>query len=108
MQAIRTIVWVLIAIVFVAFVAINWVSVPVNLWPRSDGNYLHFNWPVGFVAIVAYLLGLLPAWLLGRANVWRLNRRIASLENSLKAATPSAPIATTTPLEAHPVVPPPA
>jgi uncharacterized integral membrane protein len=92
MQALRTIVWVLVAIVFVSFVAINWQTVPVNFWPLEDG-YLHFNWPVGFVAIVAFALGFLPMWLIARANSWRLGRRIANLENSLRAASATAPVA---------------
>jgi putative membrane protein len=106
MQALRTIIWVLVAIVFVSFVAINWQTVPVNFWPLEEG-YLHFNWPVGFVAIIAFVLGFLPVWLLGRANSWRLNRRISNLENSLKAATPAPPLATTTQLtEPAPAVEP--
>jgi uncharacterized integral membrane protein len=106
MQALRTIIWVLVAIVFVSFVAINWQSVPVNFWPLEEG-YLHFNWPVGFVAIIAFVLGFLPVWLLGRANAWRLNRRIANLENSLKAATPAPPLGTSTKLtEAAPAAEP--
>ncbi len=92
MQAIRTIFWVLMAIVFVSFVAINWETVPVNIWPITGGNYLHFEWPVGFVALISLLLGFAPMWLLNRARVWHLNRRIASLENSLRAATAVAPV----------------
>jgi uncharacterized integral membrane protein len=98
MQALRTIMWVLVAIVFVSFIAINWQSVPVNFWPLDNGNYLHFNWPVGFVAIVAFLLGWIPMWLIGRTTKWALNRRIATLENAVKAATPSPPLATSTQL----------
>lgn len=97
MQALRTIIWVLVAIVFVSFVAINWETVPVNFWPLQDG-YLHFNWPVGFVALVGLAIGFLPTWLIARANSWRLNRRIANLENSLKAATPAPPLGTSTQL----------
>jgi lipopolysaccharide assembly protein A len=99
MQTIRTIAWMLVAILFAAFVAINWQRVEVNFWPLADG-YLHFDWPVGFVAIISFLIGLIPMWLLGRATRWALNRRIATLENSLKAATVSPPIATSTQFEA--------
>ena len=97
MQVIRTIIWVALTIVLAAFVAINWETVPVNFWPLETG-YLHFEWPVGFVALIAWLIGFVPMWLFARGAKWRAQRRIASLENSLRAATPSAPIATTTQL----------
>ena len=99
MQIIRTALWVLIAILVSAFVAINWNPVEVNIWPLDTG-YLHVNWPVGFVALAFFLIGLLPMWLLAKAARWRLNRRIATLENTVKATTPTAPLATSTQLEA--------
>lgn len=87
MQIIRTITWIVITAVLVAFVAMNWTKVPVNFWPLEDGNYIHFEWPVGIVALVFFLLGVVPAWLYLRAVRWRLHRRIASLENSLRASS---------------------
>lgn len=93
MQALRTILWVLLAVVFVSFVAINWQSVPVNFWPLADGNYLHLKWPIGFVALISCAIGFLPPWLFGRAAKWRLSRRIENLENSLKAASTTPQIA---------------
>jgi hypothetical protein len=35
-----------------------------------------------------------------KAARWRLNRRIATLENTVKATTPTAPLATSTQLDA--------
>ena len=90
MQAIRTILWVLLAIVMVAFIAINWVTVPINIWPIAGGTYLHFNWPIGFVVLISFLLGLLPMWLLHKGSRWRLNRRIGVLESNV--ATANAPL----------------
>ena len=107
MQIIRTIVWVLITIVLVAFIAINWEKVPVNFWPLDDGSYLHFEWPVGFIALIFFVLGMLPMWLLSKAKRWRLKRRINALENSVRANAAPPPIATTTQLEAaSPAMPP--
>ena len=83
MQVIRTVIWILVTIVLVAFIAMNWHKAPVNFWPLTE-DYLHFEWPVGVIALIFFLLGLLPAWLLHRATRWRLNRRIASLENNLR------------------------
>jgi len=91
MQIIRTIVWVLLTAVLVAFIAMNWEVAPVNFWPLDKG-YLHLNWPVGVIALFFYLLGLLPMWLLSRAGRWRLNRRLAALENSVRANNPAPPL----------------
>ena len=91
MQVIRTIVWIAITAILVAFIAMNWTKVPVNFWPLDNGNYVHFEWPIGVVALLFFLLGVIPTWLYVRAVRWRLNRRIGSLENSLRASSmPSA------------------
>ena len=101
MQAIRTIIWVLLAVVLAAFIAINWNSVPVKLWPTDQGFYV-VDWPIGFIVLFSFTLGLLPMWLLHRAARWRLNRRIATLENTVKATTvtPPPPVGTLTQLDA--------
>ena len=87
MKFVRTLTWIVITAVFVSFIAMNWVKVPVNFWPLDDGNYIHFQWPVGFVALFFFALGVIPVWLYFRAMRWRLNRRIASLENTLRASS---------------------
>lgn len=104
MQLLRTLLLLLITIALVAFVGINgifpWQTVPVNLWPLQDGSYLHVKWPVGFIVLVSMAAGFLPMWLLHKGARWRLNRRIGFLENSMKAASQTPPIATSTQLEA--------
>lgn len=87
MQVIRTVLWIAVTAILVAFIAMNWTKVPVNFWPLDNGNYVHFEWPVGIVALLFFLLGAVPAWLYLRAMRWRLNRRIGSLENSLRASS---------------------
>ena len=87
MNIIRTVLWIAITAILVAFIAMNWTKVPVNFWPLDDGNYVHFEWPVGVVALLFFGLGMLPVWLYLRAVRWRLNRRIATLENSLRASS---------------------
>ncbi|WP_156842180.1 DUF1049 domain-containing protein [Novosphingobium aquimarinum] len=96
MQVIRTILWIAITAILVAFIAMNWTTAPVNIWPLADGNYLHFEWPVGIVALLFFLLGALPMWLLHRAAAWRWKRRVAGLENSLHAVS-STPAPTPAP-----------
>lgn len=91
MQIIRTILWVIVTAMLVAFIAMNWTKVPVNIWPLDGGNYLHFEWPVGILALLFFLLGALPMWVVHRAANWRLKRRIHSLENTVQSVT--APVA---------------
>ena len=100
MQVIRTIVWIAVTALLVAFIAMNWERAPVNIWPLEAG-YLHFEWPVGVIALVFYLLGLLPMWLLHRAGRWRWTRRMSALENTVRATAVQPPIATSTQLDAR-------
>ncbi|MBB4856880.1 putative integral membrane protein [Novosphingobium chloroacetimidivorans] len=101
MQIIRTIFWVVLTAVLVAFIAMNWTRVPVNIWPVEGGNYLHFEWPVGIIALVFFLAGALPMWLVHRAGRWRLQRRIHALENT--AATNATPVSTAPAVTHEPV-----
>ena len=89
MQVIRTVLWIAITAILVAFITMNWTKVPINFWPLDDGNYVHFEWPVGILALLFFVLGVFPTWLYLRAVRWRLNRRIAALENSLRASSMS-------------------
>jgi uncharacterized integral membrane protein len=92
-QIIRTLIWIVITAVLVAFIAMNWERAPVHIWPLEN-TYLQFDWPVGIIALVFFLLGLVPMWLVHRAGRWRWQRRIAALENSVLAtSTASAPAA---------------
>ena len=100
MQLIRTVVWIVITTILVAFIAMNWERAPVNIWPL-ESDYLHFEWPVGVIALFFFLLGLVPMWLFHRAGRWRLNRRISALENSVRAATVTPPVATSSQLDAE-------
>lgn len=104
MQVIRVIVWVILAIAMTAFIAMNWGTAPVRFWPLGDGDFLRFDWPIGFTALFFFLLGLLPTWLLSKAGRWRLTRRINSLENTIKAAVTGNPhaVGTSTQLDAGP------
>jgi len=93
MRMLRTIFWIVVVAVLAAFTAANWQPVEVRIW---EGLLLETRLPV--LVIMAFLLGLVPTWLLYRATRWRLMRRIASLETSLGAK--AAPSLSSTNLEA--------
>lgn len=82
MKQIRIVLWLALVAAFAAFIAMNAETARVNFWPYGAG-YLHFDWPVGFVALVFFLAGFVPPWAAGRLRRWRLKRRIATLESSL-------------------------
>jgi uncharacterized integral membrane protein len=75
MQFIRTLFWVLILAALLIFTAFNWKPVEVQIWTSL---VLETKLPVLIVA--AFLLGLVPTWLIHRGTRWRLNRRIGHLE----------------------------
>ena len=86
MQVIRTIVWVLLLVALLLFSINNWQPVEVKIW---EGLVLETRLPA--LVIVSFLAGLLPMWLLHKGARWRLNRRIASLENSVRSVSISTP-----------------
>ncbi len=97
MQVIRTIVWVLLGVALLLFSFNNWQDVEVKIW---EGLILQTKLPA--LVVVSFLIGLLPMWLLHKGARWRLNRRIANLENTVRASATSQPatMATTTQLDA--------
>ena len=87
MQIVRTIVWVLLLVALLLFSINNWQDVEVKIW---ENLILQTKLPA--LVITAFLLGLLPMWLLNKGTRWRFNRRINALENTVKAAAVSAPV----------------
>ncbi len=82
MQIVRTISWVLVLVIVALFTFANWDErATVNIW--SD---LVWDTRLPAVAIVSFVLGLIPMWLLHRGTKWRLNRRIQTLENAARSA----------------------
>ena len=88
MKIVRTIVWVLLLVALLIFSINNWSPVEVKIW---EGLVLETKIPA--LVVIAFLIGLLPMWLLHRASRWNYDRRIGSLENAARAAamTPATP-----------------
>jgi lipopolysaccharide assembly protein A len=92
MQIVRTVLWVLLAVAMVLFAIANWSPVEVRVW-----STLVLETRLAALAIAAFLIGLVPMWLIHRAVRWRLTRRIATLEASLlgrSGAAPAGPVGT--------------
>lgn len=104
MQFLKTIFWVLVAVVGALFSFANWKPVDIRLW-----GDLVWSPPLPFPILCAFLLGLLPMLVIHRATRWSLRRRLENanrqLTDSLSPA-PAVPV-TTVPPGAAPIVPPP-
>ncbi len=91
MQFVRTLLLVLILTAILFFVGTNWgPPVEVRFWPGTHGDNFLFEWPVGFIALVFFLLGAIPTYLIYRGMKWRFKRRIASLEAANARITQNA------------------
>ncbi len=90
MQIVRTILWVALLVLLLAFSFFNWRPVEVQIW---DNLVLETKIPA--LVVTSFLLGLIPMWLVHRGSKWRLQRRITTLETSVRAnaVTPAAPAA---------------
>ncbi|GAA0727370.1 lipopolysaccharide assembly protein LapA domain-containing protein [Sphingomonas japonica] len=89
MQFLRTLIWVLLAVIVAAFAFNNWVSVPVRLW---GGLIADINLPL--LMGLAFALGFVPLYLLHATARWRAKSRIAAHERTiaeLRAATMAPP-----------------
>ena len=87
MRIVRTIGWVLLLVALVLFSVANWnPPVSVMIWEN-----LVVDTRIPAIVVIAFLLGLVPMWLVHRARRWHLERRIASLESAVRAAAVTAP-----------------
>ena len=84
MQFVKTLFWVLVAVVAVLFASWNWHPVAVNLWANLQAD---IKLPV--LLLIVFLLGWLPTWLIMRAKLWTFRRRFEALER--QHAPPVAP-----------------
>ena len=103
MQFLRTVFWVVLAVVGVIFATANWTPVTVNLW---SGMVLDTRLPV--LMLVTFLLGLLPMLIVHRATRWSLRRRLDTANRALTdTAVPLPPAREMAPPGASPFAPPP-
>jgi uncharacterized integral membrane protein len=93
MRFLKTLIWVTIIIGLIVFAINNWAPVSVRLW-----GGLRLDIKLSALVIVAFLLGFLPLYLLHRTQVWRMKRRILTLEgNQRTSAFPPPPPASPPP-----------
>ena len=86
MQFLKTLFWVILAVVLVLFAHANWNVVTVNLW---GGLQADVKLPV--LVIFAFLLGFVPTLLIYRARLWNLKRRL-EVQNQVRVANAPGPV----------------
>ncbi len=94
MQFLKTLFWVILAVVLVLFASANWNIVTLELWGDLQADV---KLPV--LVIGAFLLGFVPTLIIYRARIWSLKRRletqsqvhVANLPGSVSAESAPPP-----------------
>jgi lipopolysaccharide assembly protein A len=82
MQFLKTLFWVLLAVFIALFASRNWFDVTLNLWGDIQ---VDIKLPV--LMTLMFLLGFLPVFLVHRARLWTLKRRL-EVERRQQALSP--------------------
>jgi uncharacterized integral membrane protein len=86
MQFLRTLFWALVAVIVSLFGYRNWSDVTLNLW-----NDIQADVKLPVLLLVVFLIGFLPTWLILRARIWSMRRRIEAMERNRLASMPAEP-----------------
>ena len=71
MRFLKTLFWIVVAVLVTYFAAQNWRDVTIDLW----GN-LQADIKVPVLLGIVFLLGFLPTWLIYRTRLWRVQNRV--------------------------------
>jgi uncharacterized membrane protein YciS (DUF1049 family) len=77
MQFLKTLLWVLLAVVVALFASRNWVPVTLALWGDIQADI-----KLPALLLIVFLIGFVPTWLTMRAKQWALTRRIEAMERN--------------------------
>ena len=83
MQFLKTLFWVLIAVLVALFSFRNWFDVTVNLWGDIQA---YIKLPI--LLLIVFLIGFLPTWFLMRTRIWSHRRRIEAMERNRVSTLP--------------------
>jgi putative membrane protein len=67
MHFLKTLLWVLVAVVVILFASRNWMPVTLNLWGDIEADV-----KLPLLLIFIFLVGFLPTWLILRTRIWSL------------------------------------
>ncbi len=87
MSFLKTLLWIVVAVIVALFCFNNWTVVAINLW---NGLILETKLPLLLGA--AFLLGLLPPLLLWQATRYRLRRHMQTEQQIMAPPPPPMPV----------------
>ena len=90
MQFLKTLFWVVLTVILVLWAKANWFSVTLRLWGGLEADV-----KLPALILFAFLLGFLPTFLLYRARLWSLRRRVEPAERVIvpPPVSPASPVA---------------
>jgi uncharacterized integral membrane protein len=90
MQFLKTLFWVVLTVILVLFAKANWIAVPLRLWGGLEADV-----KLPILVLFAFLLGFLPTFLIYRARLWSLRRRLEPTDRHAGTVPPptAAPVA---------------
>ena len=86
MQFLKTLFWVVVAVLVFYLGSRNWQVVPLKLWGDIQ---VDIKAPV--LVVLTFLIGWLPTWLIYRTKLWRARQRLDALERLQQAAVRTEP-----------------
>lgn len=85
MRFLKTLFWIVIAVLLTLFAARNWRDVTISLWGNLEADV-----KIPVLLVAAFLIGIVPTALVYRAKIWRLNNRITVAGRELSPAPADA------------------
>ena len=73
MRFLKTLFWLVVAVILTLFAARNWRDVTIDLW----GN-LQADVKIPVLLVLMFLIGAVPTWLRYRAKLWRAHNRMVA------------------------------
>ena len=86
MQFLKTLFWVIVAVVAVLFFYTNWQPVTLKLWGGLEADV-----KLPILVLFAFLLGFLPTFIVYRARLWSLRRRFETQATAHVVSHPAPP-----------------
>ena len=77
MQFLKTIFWVLVAVLLTFFSYRNWAPVTLSLWGDIEADI-----KIPVLLLIFFVIGFLPTWLIMRTKLWTCRRRVEVLERT--------------------------
>lgn len=84
MQFLKTLFWVLLAVILVLFAKANWTDAELKLW-----GDIQVDIKIPVLLAVMFLLGFLPTFIVQRARLWTVRRRLEAQQRQEAAIAPS-------------------